>query len=83
MNSLGKRIGRLLVLPINSWHEKELRCNRRWLWGSRIHAFKFAALIGRILGDLALDGDTPYPIEAFRLERPAITNLAFEETFHV
>ncbi|MBA2711955.1 MAG: hypothetical protein H0U55_00140 [Rubrobacteraceae bacterium] len=51
--------------------------------GSRIHAFKFAALIGRILGDLALDGDTPYPIEAFRLERPAITNLAFEETFHV
>jgi sarcosine oxidase len=47
------------------------------------HAFKFAALIGRILGDLALEGDTPYPIEAFRLERPALTDLAFEETFHV
>jgi sarcosine oxidase len=47
------------------------------------HAYKFAALIGRILRDLALDGDTPYPIDAFRLERPAISDPAFRETFHV
>jgi sarcosine oxidase len=47
------------------------------------HAYKFAALIGRILRDLALDGGTPYPIDAFRLERPAISDPAFEETFHV
>lgn len=33
------------------------------------HGFKFATLIGRILGDLATEGSTPYPIERFRPER--------------
>ena len=47
------------------------------------HAFKFAALIGSILRDLALDGETRHPIEAFQLERPAITTPAFAATFHV
>ena len=47
------------------------------------HAYKFAALIGRIPRDLALDGDTTYPIEAFGLERDAISDPAFKETFHV
>lgn len=40
-------------------------------------------LIGRILRDLAFDGDTRYPIEAFRLERPAITDSTLEKAFHV
>jgi sarcosine oxidase len=47
------------------------------------HAYKFAALIGSILRDLALDGSTSHPIEAFRLGRPAITDPAFEKAFHV
>jgi sarcosine oxidase len=47
------------------------------------HAFKFAALIGRVLADLALRGETSYPIEAFRVDRPAITDATFEKTFHV
>ncbi len=47
------------------------------------HAFKFAALIGRVLGDLALRGETSLLIEAFRIDRPAITDAAFEKAFHV
>ena len=47
------------------------------------HAYKFAALIGGILRDRALDGHTSHPIEPFRLERPAITGPAFEKAFHV
>ncbi|WP_436346314.1 N-methyl-L-tryptophan oxidase [Natronorubrum sp. FCH18a] len=33
------------------------------------HGFKFASVIGEILADLAVDGDTDRPIEMFRLER--------------
>ena len=47
------------------------------------HAYKFAALIGEILAELALDGSTRFPIESFRMERPAITDPAFEKSFHV
>ena len=46
------------------------------------HAYKFAALIGRILSELALDGESTPPIEAFRLDRPAVNDAAFEKTFH-
>jgi len=46
------------------------------------HAFKFASLIGRILSELALDGASTYPIEAFRFARPAITDPTFQKTFH-
>lgn len=45
------------------------------------HAFKFASLIGRILSDLALDGATPFSIDAFSLNRPAITDPSFEPLF--
>ena len=45
-------------------------------------AFKFASLIGRILAGLAMDGSSAYPIEPFRITRPAITDRAFERTFH-
>lgn len=47
------------------------------------HAYKFAALVGSILSELALDGASTYPIEAFGLARPAITDPAFEAAFHV
>ncbi len=47
------------------------------------HAFKFAALIGQILCDLAVDGETPLPIEAFAATRPAITDPAFPRSFHI
>ncbi len=36
------------------------------------HGFKFGSLVGRILADLAVTGSTPYPITAFRLDRPAL-----------
>ena len=40
------------------------------------HAYKFAGLIGRILSQLAVDGQTPYPIESFTIDRPALKSLA-------
>lgn len=46
------------------------------------HAYKFAALIGEILSELALDGESSYPIEAFSLKRPAITDTSFQKAFH-
>ena len=45
------------------------------------HAFKFATLIGRILSQLALDGRTDYPINAFRANRPALTDPTFQPIF--
>ncbi len=30
----------------------------------------------------ALDGESTLPIEAFRLGRPAVSDAAFEKTFH-
>lgn len=38
------------------------------------HGFKFASLLGRILSDLAVKGSTPFSIDAFSLDRPAITD---------
>ena len=45
------------------------------------HAAKFAGLIGHILADLAVDGRTGYPIEAFSIERPAIRDPCFPADF--
>jgi sarcosine oxidase len=36
------------------------------------HGFKFAPTIGRVLGDLAIDGATPSDIAAFAPDRPAL-----------
>jgi sarcosine oxidase len=36
------------------------------------HAFKFASLLGRILSEMAIDGSTDVPIEAFSIARPAL-----------
>jgi monomeric sarcosine oxidase len=45
------------------------------------HAAKFAGLLGHILADLAIDGGTRYPIEPFRLDRPALTDPGFPSDF--
>jgi monomeric sarcosine oxidase len=41
------------------------------------HGFKFGVVIGRILADLAGCDATDYPIERFRLDRPALSILNF------
>jgi sarcosine oxidase len=47
------------------------------------HAFKFASLIGRILSELAIDGKTRYPIEAFKIDRPALADPTFPQSFRI
>lgn len=47
------------------------------------HAYKFAALIGEILCELALDGGSSYPIDSFSTSRPAIIDESFKKAFHV
>jgi sarcosine oxidase len=45
------------------------------------HGFKFASLVGKILGELAVYGRTEYQIEAFRVDRPALTDPTYEPAF--
>lgn len=45
------------------------------------HAFKFSCLIGQILADLAVEGETRFPIAPFNSKRPAISDPAFEPAF--
>lgn len=45
------------------------------------HGFKFASLAGKILSELAVHGETQYPIEAFRVDRPALTDPAYKPVF--
>lgn len=47
------------------------------------HAFKFAALIGHLLTDLALDRPPAQPIDAFSITRPALTDPSFPRSFHI
>ncbi len=47
------------------------------------HAFKFAALIGQVLADLALHGKSSHPLDDFRLDRPALTDPTFRPALHV
>lgn len=47
------------------------------------HAFKFAALIGGLLTDLALERAPAHPIDAFSITRPALTDPSFPRSFHV
>jgi sarcosine oxidase len=44
------------------------------------HAFKFAGLVGRILSEIAVDGQTRFPIDAFSPGRPALTDPDEEQT---
>lgn len=41
------------------------------------HGFKFAALFGRLLTDVAVDGESRYDLSAFRFERPALTDPSY------
>lgn len=45
------------------------------------HAYKFAGLVGKILSELALSGQTQYPIEAFSPDRQALTDPNYAPTF--
>lgn len=45
------------------------------------HAAKFASLVGDVLADLACEGGTERPIEAFRFDRPAITDPDYPVDF--
>jgi sarcosine oxidase len=45
------------------------------------HAFKFAGLLGRIASELAVEGSTRYPIDAFTVDRPALTDPSVEPVF--
>ena len=36
------------------------------------HGFKFAPVVGQMLADLAIQGETPYPTARFRHDRPAL-----------
>jgi sarcosine oxidase len=47
------------------------------------HAYKFASLLGKILSELAIKGESAYPIEAFSLRRPAITDPNYQASFHI
>lgn len=47
------------------------------------HAYKFAALIGSLLTDLALEREPSRPLDAFSLTRPALTDPTFPRSFHV
>ncbi len=47
------------------------------------HAYKFASLLGKILSQLAIEGKTEHPIRPFTLQRPAITDPAYEAAFHI
>jgi glycine/D-amino acid oxidase-like deaminating enzyme len=37
------------------------------------HGFKFGPVVGQMLADLAIDGETAYPTAPFRLDRPTLT----------
>ena len=47
------------------------------------HAYKFAALIGQLLAELALGKPPSHPIDAFSLARPALTDPSYAKAFHV
>jgi sarcosine oxidase len=46
------------------------------------HGFKFASLIGQILSELAIDGETPHNLETFRMDR-AILQLQNPPTHYM
>ncbi|MGF1472836.1 MAG: N-methyl-L-tryptophan oxidase [Rubrobacteraceae bacterium] len=45
------------------------------------HGYKFASFMGRMLADIALRGETRYPIDAFALDRPALTDPDYQPVF--
>ena len=41
------------------------------------HGFKFATLFGRLLTDMAVDGESRYDLSALRLDRPGLTDPSY------
>jgi sarcosine oxidase len=41
------------------------------------HGFKFAALFGRLLIEMAVDGASSYDLSAFRFDRAALTDPSY------
>ena len=42
------------------------------------HGFKFAPTFGRLLADLAVEGATSTDLTPFRMDRPALTDPAYQ-----
>jgi sarcosine oxidase len=47
------------------------------------HAYKFAALMGKILSEMSIKGSTKHDISMFSMNRPAITDKNFKPQFTV
>ncbi|MFT7587121.1 MAG: sarcosine oxidase, partial [Cellvibrionaceae bacterium] len=47
------------------------------------HAFKYSSVLGKILGELALDGTTKHDIEPFDYSRPILFEENPEKNFMV
>jgi sarcosine oxidase len=47
------------------------------------HAFKFASVIGRILGELVVEGSTPSDLAGFSVERPILREVDPPKTYMV
>ncbi|HKV17653.1 MAG TPA: N-methyl-L-tryptophan oxidase [Mycobacterium sp.] len=47
------------------------------------HGFKFAAVFGRLLTDMALDGGSAYDVSAFRLDRRGLTDPTYAANWMV
>lgn len=47
------------------------------------HMFKFATLVGKILSEISLQGQTAHPIGLFTLDRPAITDPSHPKCFNM
>lgn len=47
------------------------------------HGAKFGSILGKILAQLSLNGTSEYPIEAFRADRPALTDPDFPPVFRM
>lgn len=45
------------------------------------HAAKFAGLLGEILSELVVKGETRYPIGAFKADRPALSDPSYQPQF--
>jgi sarcosine oxidase len=54
-----------------------------WLCVGAGHAYKFASLLGKILSEVTIDGETKYDITPFTLARPAIQDPAYKAVFHI
>ncbi len=53
------------------------------LFHGAAHAYKFTSLLGKISSQLVTTGQTPYNINRFRLDRPALTEKDYKPIFKI